>query len=313
VLAILAAQVGLPLPWAFGAQEEAIVLVIRLPRVVLGLLVGGCLAVAGAVMQGVFRNPLADPGLVGVSAGAALAAVAVIVLGESLLGAWSATLGHYALPVAAFLGGLGTVALVYRVATVRFSTDVASLLLAGIAVNAIAGAGTGLLTYLADDQQLRTLTFWSLGSLGRATWPTVGTVVPLLLACLLLLRGTSRALNALVLGEAEAEHLGLDVQRVKRRLVVLVAVAVGAAVSVAGMVGFVGLVVPHLVRLVTGADHRYVVPGSLLLGGCLVLGADLVARLAVAPAELPLGIVAASLGGPFFLWLLLRRRHVLGA
>lgn len=313
VLAILGKATGADLPWDFTAQQEAIVTVIRLPRALMGLLVGAALAAAGAMMQGLFRNPLADPGLVGVSSGAALAAVSVIVLGESLLRAVIAPLGAYALPLAAFAGGLAVVGLVYRVATSHAQTDVASLLLAGIAINALAVAGIGLLTFLATDEQLRALTFWSLGSLDRATWPALAAAAPLLALMLLLTRRVGRDLNALVLGEAEASHLGMNVQRTKRRLVVLIALAVGAAVSVSGIVGFVGLIVPHVVRLVTGPDHRLVVPGSILLGASLMLGADLVCRLAAPPTELPLGVVTAALGGPFFLALLLRRRGRIGA
>jgi iron complex transport system permease protein len=183
------------------------------------------------------------------------------------------------------------------------------MLLAGIALNAFMGAGTGLLTFVANDAQLRNITFWSLGSLGGATWRTVAVAGPFVATAVLLLPRLSRALNALALGEAEAGHLGVDVERTRRTIVVLSALGVGSAVALAGVIGFIGLVVPHLLRLLVGPDHRVVVPGAALLGASLLLGADLVARTLVAPAELPIGIVTAVLGAPFFLWLLLRDRR----
>lgn len=309
VLAILAQHIGLGLPWEYDSRQEAVLMAIRLPRVLLAILVGGGLAVSGAAMQGLFRNPLADPGLVGVSSGAALAAVAVIVLGATWLPGASRLLGPFTLPLAAFAGGVGTTLLVYRVARVAGRTVVATLLLTGIAVNALAGAGTGLLTFVATDEALRNITFWSLGSLSGATWSAVGVVATCIVPAAWLLTQGARALNVMLLGELEAGHLGLRVERVKRINVILVGLSVGAAVAVAGIIGFVGLVVPHLVRLLVGPDHRYVMPCAMLAGAILLLGADLLSRTVVAPAELPIGIVTAALGAPFFLWLLLRQRY----
>ncbi len=309
VLAVLARQVGLSLPWPFAPQHEAVLMTIRLPRVLLAVLVGGGLAVSGAAMQGLFRNPLADPGLVGVSSGAALAAVAVIVLGATWLPGVTLLLGPFTLPLAAFAGGVGTTLLVYRVARVAGRTVVATLLLTGIAVNALAGAGTGLLTFVATDEALRNITFWSLGSLSGATWDAVAVLAACIVPAVWLLTRGALALNVMLLGEMEAGHLGVHVERVKRLNVLLVGLTVGAAVSVTGIIGFVGLVVPHLLRLLVGPDHRYVLPGAVLFGAVLLLGADLLARTLVTPAELPIGIVTAALGAPFFLWLLMRQRH----
>lgn len=309
VVAILAQQVGVSLPWPYGSQHEAVLMTIRLPRVLLAVLVGGGLAVSGAAMQGLFRNPLADPGLVGVSSGAALAAVAVIVLGATWLPDASRLLGPFTLPLAAFAGGVGTTLLVYRVARIAGRTVVATLLLTGIAVNALAGAGIGLLTFVATDEALRNITFWSLGSLSGGTWSAVGVVATCIVPAAWLLTRGAAALNVMLLGEMEAGHLGVHVERVKRINVVLVGLTVGAAVAVTGIIGFVGLVVPHLLRLLVGPDHRYVMPGSVLFGAVLLLGADLLARTLVTPAELPIGIVTAALGAPFFLWLLMRQRH----
>ncbi len=309
VIAILAQQVGLSLPWEYGSQHEAVLMTIRLPRVLLAVLVGAGLAVSGAAMQGLFRNPLADPGLVGVSSGAALAAVAVIVLGATWLPGITRLLGPFTLPLAAFVGGVSTTLLVYRVARVARRTVVATLLLTGIAVNALAGAGTGLLTFVATDEALRNITFWSLGSLSGATWSAVGVVATCIVPAVWLLTRGALALNVMLLGEMEAGHLGVHVERVKQINVLLVGLTVGAAVSVTGIIGFVGLVVPHLLRLLVGPDHRYVMPGAVLFGAVLLLGADLLARTLVTPAELPIGIVTAALGAPCFLWLLMRQRH----
>lgn len=308
VLAILGAEIGLDFPWQFTEADRAVVSQIRLPRTILGILVGAALAVSGAALQGMFRNPLADPGLIGVSSGAALAAVIVIVVGLSLFGAGSGTVQAFLLPLAAFAGGVAATYIVYRIGTVAGRTDVATMLLAGIAIAAIANAGIGSMIFVADDDQLRTVNFWLLGSLAGATWDLLLPTLPFLLAPVLLAPLFARGLNALLLGESEAGHLGTDVERFKKLLVLLVALAVGAGVAVSGIIAFVGLVVPHILRLVIGPDHRYLLPGAALLGGAMLLAADLASRLVVAPAELPIGILTSLLGGPFFLWLLIRRR-----
>jgi iron complex transport system permease protein len=307
LLAVLADLLGLaPLPAEF-ARDAAVLGVIRAPRVLMAALVGAGLGAAGAAMQGLFRNPLADPGLIGVSAGAALAAVAAIVLGGSVFGAAAGVLGLWLLPLAAFAGGLTATLLMARLGTVGGVTAVATLLLAGVAVNALAGALTGVLIFMADDRQVRDITFWTLGSLAGARWAQLPVVALLVGVPTLALCALARPLNALLLGEAEAFHLGTRVEAVKRLAVVLAAVAVAAGVAFTGLIGFVGLVVPHLVRLALGADHRLVLPGAAVLGGALLVLADLVARSLAAPAELPVGVVTALLGAPFFLWLLRRR------
>ncbi len=291
------------------ARDTLVVLNLRLPRTLLGLMVGAGLAVSGALMQGLFRNPLADPALVGVSAGAGLAAAVVIVLGDRLLAALAlpGAMPYLALPMAAFLGGLAAALGLYRVATRSGRTSVATMLLAGIALAALTGALTGLLVYASDDRQLRDLTFWSLGSLSGATWTKVMTSAPAILPVLVAAPFLGRGLNALVLGEAEAFHLGIAVERLKRTVILLVALAVGAGVAAAGVIGFVGLVVPHVLRLLIGPEHRRLLPACAGLGGALLVLADIVARLVVAPAELPIGIVTAIVGAPVFLWLLLGR------
>lgn len=294
-----------------SARDRIIIYDIRLPRVVLGALIGAALAVSGAVMQGLFRNPLADPGIVGVSAGAGLGAVSVIVLGGTALAPFTTLLGPMALPLAAFMGGLVTTLILYQVATRQGRTSVATMLLAGIALSALAMALTGVLIYMADDRQLRDLTFWQLGSLAGATWTKIGTAGPVMLIALVAMPFFARGLNALALGEATANHLGIQVQKLKYIAIAGVSAAVGASVAVSGGIGFVGIVVPHLLRLTIGPDNRYLLPASALLGATLLILADTVSRTIVAPAELPIGIITATVGGPFFLWILLRKRGVI--
>ncbi len=297
------------------ARDALVILDIRLPRTLLGLMVGAGLAVSGTLMQGLFRNPLADPALVGVSAGAGLAAACIIVLGDRLIAHLGVPgpLPYAVLPAGAFLGGLTATLALYGLATRSGRTSVATMLLAGIALGALSGAMTGLLVTASDDRQLRDLTFWSLGSLGGATWAKVAASAPLILPVLAAVPFLGRGLNALVLGEAEAFHLGVPVERLKRTCILLVAVAVGASVAAAGVIGFVGLVVPHALRLVIGPEHRLLLPASALLGGVLLVLADIAARMVAAPAELPIGIVTALVGAPVFLWLLLGRARLADA
>lgn len=308
VAGILLVAIGVPINAEFSPTDIAVVENIRLPRVLMGILVGGSLAVCGAALQGLFRNSLADPALVGVSSGAALGAVSAIVLSQTVFSGLYQAMGSYLLPVSAFTGGVVATFVVYRIAQADGRAGVTTLLLAGIAVGSLSAAATGLLTYMADDFQLRTLTFWTMGSLGGATWPKLGAAALLMLAAIIIIPTQARVLNALLLGESEAMHLGFDLETTKRWLIVLIALGVGAAVSVSGIIGFIGLVTPHLVRLALGPDHRILLPASALLGACLLLLADLFARTVVAPSELPIGIVTALVGGPFFMWLLIQYR-----
>ncbi|WP_178094660.1 FecCD family ABC transporter permease [Pseudomonas sp. 8O] len=299
---------GLPLTADASVQQAELILSqIRMPRTLLGLAVGMVLALCGVAMQGLFRNPLADPGLVGVSSGAALGA-AVAIVGGAAFGGLPEAFAPYLLSACAFVGGLLVTALVYRLGQRDGQTNVATMLLAGIALTALAGAAIGLFTYLADDATLRTLTFWNLGSLNGASYARLWPLLLATLAVALWLPRRARALNALLLGESEARHLGFDVESLKRELVFCTALGVGAAVAAAGLIGFIGLVVPHLMRLLVGPDHRLLLPASALAGASLLLLADLIARLALAPAELPIGIVTALIGAPFFLYLLVRGR-----
>jgi iron complex transport system permease protein len=292
----------------FEPQQAAVLRTIRLPRVVLGLITGAGLGIAGALMQGLFRNPLADPTLIGVASGGAFAAAFVIVLGATWLPGAVSVLGPWTLPLAAFAGALAVTWLVYRIGDAEGILSLPIVLLAGIALNALALAGVGLLSYVASAEQLRNLAFWSFGSLAGGTWALLSAVAPLAVAAIVLGMLLARPLNALALGETQAGHLGVDVARVKHAAIVLTALAVGGLVAATGVIGFIGLVAPHAVRLACGPDHRVVLPGAALLGALLVVTADVAARTVVAPAELPIGILTAGLGAPFFLALLLRRR-----
>ena len=296
-----------------GIESHKLLIVqeIRLPRTLLCIAVGGILGLCGAVMQGLFRNPLADPGIIGVSGGAALGAALAIVLLAPLGQQLQATIGVGLLPLLAFLGGALTTTLVYLLGTREGGTSVTVMLLAGVAITALSGAVIGLLTYLADDQMLRNLSLWQMGTLAAGKPADVALALLTLAALLWLFMRDANPLNALLLGEGEARHLGVNVQSLKRRLILLTAAGVGVAVAVSGMIGFVGLVVPHLVRLLAGPHHVRVLPLPALPGAAPLPAADMLARTLLAPAELPVGIITALLGAPFFIWLLVKGRRAL--
>jgi iron complex transport system permease protein len=276
---------------------------IRLPRVLLAVLVGLALALSGAIMQGLFRNPLADPSLLGISTGAALCVALVIVLPFSL----PPIISLYGHIVAAFVGSLAVCLLVYSLSIAK-KGSLTKLLLAGIAINALCSSGIGLLTYISDEQQLRQFSLWTMGSLGRAEWSLVITSATFILPAAMLSLYAAKPLNLLQLGEEEAHYLGVNVRRTKLFLLFLSALLVGVAVSVSGIIGFVGLVMPHLIRMQIGADHRWLIPGAALGGAALLLLADTIARTAVAPMEMPVGLLTSLIGGPYFLWLILRHK-----
>ncbi|MFE6910687.1 FecCD family ABC transporter permease [Streptomyces erythrochromogenes] len=284
---------------------ESVLWNVRLPRVVLALLVGASLGCAGALMQGVFGNPLAEPGVIGISAGAAVGAVAAIGLGLSFFGNWTIT-------VCAFVAGLITVSSVYLLSRNGGKTEVVTLILTGIAVNAFAGALIGLFVFFADSGQVNQITFWQLGSLAQATWPKVLAVLPCAVAGLLVAPFYARRLDLLSLGERPARHLGIDVERLRLALILVVALLTAAAVAVAGVITFIGLLVPHLLRMANGPGHRFLVPGSALAGAVVLVAGDLAARTLAQPAELPLGVLTALIGSPFFFWLLRRTRRKQG-
>ncbi len=285
-----------------GALRQ-IWLTIRLPRVLLALVIGGSLALAGCVMQGLFRNPLADPGLLGISSGAACAVALWVVLPVTL----PALLMLYAPMLAAFLGALAATGVIFILSQQR-DGSLSRLLLVGIAINALCGAAVGVLSWVSNDAQLRQLSLWGMGSLGTAQWSTLLAVTSLMLPTVLFIWRLSPTLNLLQLGEEDAHYLGVDVRRVQCILLLCSALLVAAAVAVCGVIGFIGLVIPHLMRMWLGSDHRAVIPGSVLAGACLLLIADTLARTAVSPAEMPVGLLTSILGAPWFLWLIFRQR-----
>lgn len=292
---------------ALGTTESVDLMIvrdIRLPRVIVAVLVGGALAVSGAVMQAIFRNPLADPGLVGVSAGGALGAVVFIVMGGWLIPATWLWVHKWGLTLFPMFGGVGVTFLVYYISRVNRRTNVVTMLLTGIAVNALVGAVIGYSVYMSDDNQLRDFTFWSLGSLAHANWTMLIFLCPLVALLIAFVSFYPRELNLLLLGEAEAVHLGVNVERTRRRLIFATAAVVGLTVALCGMIGFVGLVTPHLCRLLLGPDHRSLLPASVMLGGVLLGLSDLLARIAINYSELPVGVVTATIGAPFFLYLI---------
>ena len=288
-------------------QIDTILFDIRLPRILLAIFVGAVLATTGAVMQGLFRNPLADPSLIGVSSGASVGASLMIVTAGGFIQG-SALVGLSLVSIGAFVGGFTATLLVYRLATSGMGTSVTTMLLAGIAIGALAGALNSLLSYFSDNDMLRQISLWQMGNLSGASWLKVSIMGVVAILLMGLFPRDSRALNALLLGESEARHLGINVQWVKRRLIVLTALGVGVSVAVAGLVGFVGLIMPHIIRLMIGPDHRWLIPASGLAGAILLVVADSLARVVVIPAELPTGILTAILGAPFFVALLLQQR-----
>lgn len=286
------------------SQASIIVGQIRLPRALLAAAVGAILAMSGAAMQGLFRNPLADPSLIGVTAGASLGASLAIVSAGSVA---SSVLGLTLVTVGAFIGGLLAVILVFRLASGPTGTSVATMLLAGIAISALAGAVGNILEFFASNEMLRRISLWHMGGLEGANKERVVLAGVIgLLVCTSLPRFAT-ALNAMLLGESEARYLGIDVDRAKSLLVLIVAVGVGASVALAGTIAFVGLVVPHIMRMLIGPDHRHLLPASALAGAVLLVLADTLARVVIAPTELPVGVVTALVGVPFFISLLRRR------
>ncbi|MBE3992983.1 iron ABC transporter permease [Vibrio parahaemolyticus] len=281
---------------------------IRLPRTILCMFIGAILAICGVVMQGLFRNPLAEPGIIGVSAGAALGGAFAIVVFAEFSQNHPQLMNLAALPLFALLGGALTTVLVYWLGTNKFGTSVTIMLLAGVAISALSGAAIGFLNFSADDQMLRDLTLWSMGSLAGANWAGIGLASVTLVVLLFWFHKKAMSLNALLLGESEARHLGVPVQKLKRQLILLSAVGVGVTVSICGAIGFIGLVIPHLGRMLAGPDHRTLLPISALLGALLLTCADMIARVLLAPAELPVGIVTALIGAPFFIYLLFQQK-----
>ena len=285
---------------------STILYTIRMPRVMLAAFVGASLAISGACLQGLFRNPLADPGLIGVSAGAALGAAFAIVVSSRFISL--NFLGPYLIPFSAIIGSASVIIILFGI-TKGFGYDgVTYMLLAGIAVNAIAGVGIGVLTYISDDSELRSLTFWTMGSFGGVTWPLIMPAILVIIFSIVWIIGLSRKLDLIQLGDVEASRLGINIKKVRFGVIISSAVVVGISVALSGMIGFVGLVVPHLVRILGGVNHLYVLIGSAIFGSILMVISDMMCRVIISPAELPVGLITSGLGSPFFLWLIFKMR-----
>ena len=286
---------------AHSVAMQNVVWDLRLPRVILAAIVGASLAVAGASLQGLFGNSLADPGIVGVTSGASLGAIIAIVTGLTVLGTWT-------VPVMSFVGGLGVTGVIYVLAQPDRKGGTVQLLLVGIAITAIAGSVNGCFTYLVDSTELESIVYWQMGSLNRASWPAILTVLPFFVLGLVTIHRLALPLDVLALGEKQARHVGLNVRATRIGLVVATALVVASAVAVAGSIGFVGLVIPHIVRLIVGPGHTWLLPISALGGAIMLVAADIGARTLNPPSEIPIGLFTGLVGGPFFLWLLYRRR-----
>lgn len=300
ILSIIAVPFGLS-DYHFEPIQEAVFWSIRLPRLVAAILVGGSLSLAGACLQGLFRNPLADPGLIGISSGASLAASVVIVLGLHV-----GLFGSYFLSLIAFIGAATVAFVVYHISKVGGKVVMATMLLAGIAVAALSEAGRGILTLISSESELRDMTFWLLGSLGGANWSNMAALAPFASLPIIFVPRLGKQLNAFALGEQDADYIGVNTSRLKLQIILLTTMAVGASVSIAGMIGFVGLVVPHLLRLIVGPDHRILLPASILSGAILLMASDLLCRTVLAPVEIPVGIITSAIGVPLFLSILIQ-------
>ena len=309
VAVILLHKIGLFQEVAVDSTHDVVLFTIRLPRILMTVLIGTALGISGTSLQGLFRNPLVEPSLIGVSGGAASAVVILIVFGKYLALPPGGLIHHGILSFTAFAGGLLVTLLVLRMSSQLGRTNVGVLILAGVAANALAGAVIGLSIFYADENQLRTFTFWTLGALGGATWDKLLIASPILAASVVALLCFAGPLNALVLGESEAYYLGVDVERTKRLIIVFAALAVAVSVSLAGIIGFIGLVVPHVIRVSFYADNRLVLPASAICGALLLVVADIIARTLVTPSELPIGMVTSFIGAPFFMILLMKAKH----
>lgn len=294
--------------WPIAASDQYILLQLRLPRVIMAILIGAGLALSGTVLQGLFRNPLASPDLIGVTAGATLFAAITIVLG-AYIKPYIPQLLHYSLlSIMSFIGAMITMVFVYRISTIRSKTNVALLLLSGVAIAALSGACTGLLTFISDDQELRNLSFWTLGSLAGASWDKILILSIIILPSSIYLLKYAKALNAMMLGEKQAEHLGIPIEKIKKRIILFTAFIVGTSVAFAGNIGFVGLIVPYVLRLAFNSNFNVILPLGFVCGSILLLVSDTISRSIIPPLEIPIGILTAVLGAPVLLSILIRAK-----
>lgn len=292
-------------------SDRFVIIDIRLPRIVMGILIGSALSVSGTCLQGMFRNPLATPDLLGITAGASLFAAITIVLG-AYIKPYIPEVFHFSLlSIMAFIGALITMMLVYRMSTIDGKTNIVVMLLTGVAITALGFAVMGLLIYLSKEEELRDLTFWNLGSLGGATWTKNGILAVVIIVCYSFLINKGKALNAMMLGEKDAEHLGIPVERIKKQIVILTALMIGCCVAFAGTISFVGLIVPYILRLIFRSNYHIILPLSAVWGSLLLLTADTISRTIAPPSEIPIGILTAFMGAPIFIIILIRSRKTM--
>lgn len=288
--------------------QQGVFMQIRLPRVLLCVVVGAGLSVSGALMQALFRNPIVEPGLIGTSSGAAFGAALVFVVGKDFFSPFSQVLGIMALPLSAFVFSLIATMLVYKLSSSFGKITVSIMILVGVAINALAASCTGFLSYIARDPQARSIIFWNLGTFSGANWNAVVLVYAVTIPSIILVLRYSKALNALLLGESEAGYLGINTESLKTKIILLNTLIVAIGTSVVGVIGFVGLIVPHLLRMIKSSDNRFLIIGSTFAGAIIMNVADMVSRSIIAPAELPIGIVTSFVGAPIFIWLLLKQK-----
>ncbi|WP_321470307.1 iron ABC transporter permease [Halarcobacter sp.] len=287
-----------------------VLLDIRIPRVALGVLVGVAFGISGAMMQTLFKNPLADPSIIGVSAGASAGVVIFMLLGSflpTLL--FDGFLSYLSLPLSAFIGSFITILAIYKLATIYNKVAVTVMLLAGIAINAMLGALIGLFTYVSTEEELKSFTFWTMGSLADGDMKIILTMIPIVVITYIFAIRKKVELNLMLMGEDEAKNSGVNSEKLKKLIILFVSLAIGTSVAFCGIIGFIGLVVPHIARLLVGSNHKFYLPLSAILGAFILLWADAFARMIIAPAELPIGIITSLLGAPFFLWLLIKNRQ----
>ncbi|WP_010251157.1 FecCD family ABC transporter permease [Myroides injenensis] len=279
---------------------------VRLPRILMAILTGAGLSLAGTCLQGMFKNPLASPDLIGITAGSVLFAAVTIVLGSYIKSVVPEVVHYSLLSIMSFIGAMITMTFVYKMSTTNGKTNVSILLLSGVAITALTGSATGLLTYISDEEELRNLTFWTLGSLAGATWNKVIILGIVIIASICLLINKGKSLNAMMLGERDASHLGIPVEKIKKRIVLLSALMVGTAVAFTGTIGFVGLIVPYILRLIFKSNYYFILPLSTVCGSILLLTADTISRTIVPPSEIPIGILTSIMGAPVFIAILVR-------
>lgn len=292
-------------------SDRFVMMDLRLPRIVMGILIGSALSVSGTCLQGMFRNPLATPDLLGITAGASLFAAITIVLGAYIKPYVPEVLHFSLLSIMAFIGALLTMMTVYRMSTVGGKTNVVVMLLTGVAITALGFAVMGLLIYTSKEEELRDLTFWNLGSLGGATWTKNGILGVIIVVCYSFLINKGKALNAMMLGEKDAEHLGIPVERIKKQIVILTALMIGSCVAFAGTISFVGLIVPYILRLIFRSNYHIILPLSAVFGSILLLTADTISRTIAPPSEIPIGILTAFMGAPIFITILIKSRKTM--